>query len=261
MNEVINQIGGFYKNSIYYGDTDSMYIHKEYCSDLVDNGFVGKSLGLGKNDYGSSGLSYAGFSAPKITYCLVIEDIGVLSARGIFEGYRKELRTLKLDEKISLSEGKTLSGRFSVDWTKTIEGTKIPHGKQDCLDCDNGNICSNCVRESQMNFSNSGTERACKTCLDLISQKKTYSIDINIFKRQPANEKYEKLPYYESEYKPKQNDIVFESARDIWMKEDYKMLMKRRFERIYNMTECKSYMKNEDLPENKKYFSLWIQTY
>ena len=47
-NEVINQIGGFYNNSIYNGDTDSMYIDKKYWSHLVDDGFVGKYIGLGK---------------------------------------------------------------------------------------------------------------------------------------------------------------------------------------------------------------------
>ena len=45
---------------------------------------------------------------------------------------------IKLDEFISLSEGKTVSGRFSNDWTKTFEGIKIPQRKQNCLDCDNG---------------------------------------------------------------------------------------------------------------------------
>ena len=54
MNEVINQIEGFHTNGIRYGDTDSIYIHKNYWSDLVDNGFVGKTPGLGKNDYGNS---------------------------------------------------------------------------------------------------------------------------------------------------------------------------------------------------------------
>ena len=29
MNDVIQQIGGFYDNSIYYSDTDSLYIHKK----------------------------------------------------------------------------------------------------------------------------------------------------------------------------------------------------------------------------------------
>ena len=38
MNDVIEQIGGFYNNSIEYADTDSLYIHKKYWSDLVDNG-------------------------------------------------------------------------------------------------------------------------------------------------------------------------------------------------------------------------------
>ena len=45
MNDVIKQIGAFYNNSIYYTDTDSLYMHEKYLSDLVDNGFVGKSLG------------------------------------------------------------------------------------------------------------------------------------------------------------------------------------------------------------------------
>ena len=65
MNEFIRQIRGFYNNGIYYGDTDSAYIHKKYWSDLVDNRFIGKSLGLGKKDYGDSGIFHAWFLAPK----------------------------------------------------------------------------------------------------------------------------------------------------------------------------------------------------
>ena len=45
---------------------------------------------------------------------------------------------IKLEEYITLSEGKTVSGRFSIDWTKKFEGIKIPHRRQVCLDCDNG---------------------------------------------------------------------------------------------------------------------------
>ena len=59
MNNVIKQIYGFYNNSIYYTDTDSLYIHKIYWSDLVDKGFVGKIRDLGKNDYGNSGIFYS----------------------------------------------------------------------------------------------------------------------------------------------------------------------------------------------------------
>ena len=49
MNDVKKQIGGFYNNSIYYTDTDSLLIHKKYCSSLFDIGFLGKYLGLGRN--------------------------------------------------------------------------------------------------------------------------------------------------------------------------------------------------------------------
>ena len=60
------------------------------------------------------------------------------------------------------------------------------------------------------------------------------------------------LPHCDGIYEPEQNIIDFESARETSMKEDYKMVVKTRFERIYNKMECKSYMKNEDIPENKE---------
>ena len=171
MNDVIRQIGGFYKNSIYYTDTDSLYIHKKYWSDLVDNGFVGKSPGLCKKDYGNSGIFYAFFLAPKVKYCLVIDDFGVISAKRTFKGYCEEQRLIKLEEFISFLEGKTVTGWFSIDCTKTFEGIKILHRKQDCLDCDNGKIGGDCVTKPKLNCFNCELERASKTCLDLMSQK------------------------------------------------------------------------------------------
>ena len=103
-----------------------------------------------------------------------------------------------------------------------------------------------------MNCSNCEMGRACKSSLDLVSQKKTYSTDINMLIRKPPNKYHQMLPHYE--YKLEQNNIDFESVRKISMKKDYKMVVKRRFERIYNMTVCKSYMKNEDTPEKKEIF-------
>ena len=61
------------------------------------------------------------------------------------------------------------------------------------------------------------------------------------------------LPYYTGEYDPKQNNIDFESAKDSLMKEDNKMLIQRRFERIINMMlDFKWYIKYEDIPGNKE---------
>ena len=124
---------------------------------------------------------------------------------------------IKLDEYISLSEGKTVSGIFSIDWTKTFEGIKTPHRKQDCSDWDNRKICSDCVIKPRMNCSDCKMERARKSCLDLISQKKTYSTDINMLKRKPPNEYHQMLPHYEGIYKPTWNIIDFESAREVLM--------------------------------------------
>ena len=108
MDEIIIQIDGFYNNSFYYWDTDSMCKDKKYWSNLVDNGFVGKSLGVSTNGYGSSSILYGWSFAQKIKYCLVIDDFGVISAKPTFEGYSEEHRKVKLDEFISLSEGKTV---------------------------------------------------------------------------------------------------------------------------------------------------------
>ena len=87
---------------------------------------------------------------------------------------------MKLDGKKSLSEGKTVPGKFSFDWTKTFEGIKKPHRKQDSSGSDNGKFCSACAIKRKMNCFNCQIERACNTCLDLIPQKKTISTDINI---------------------------------------------------------------------------------
>ena len=105
MNDVIKKIVGFYNNSIYYTDNDSLYIHKKYWCDLVDNGFVGKSLGLGKKDYGNCGIFSAWFLAPKIKYCSVIGDFVVISGKRIFKGDSEERRMIKLNKYISVSEG------------------------------------------------------------------------------------------------------------------------------------------------------------
>ena len=254
MNNVFREIDAFYNNVIYYTDTDSGYIHKKYWNKLDEKGYVGRKLGEGKNDYGDSGIFYAWFLAPKTKYCLVNDDFGIISAKRTFKGYSEEHRMINLEEYISLSEGKTVSGRFSIDWTKTFERIKIPHRKQDCLDCDNTKICTDCVIKPKMNCFNCEMEKSCKSCLYLISQKKTYSTDINMLKRKPPNEKHQMLPHYEGKYEPRHINIDFKSAKDILMKEDDKMVVKRRFERIRNMMDYKSYIKYEDIPENKEIF-------
>ena len=56
----------------------------------------------------------------------MIDDFGVISDKRTLKGYSEERRIIKLKELISISEGKTVTGRFSIDWTKMFEGTKVP---------------------------------------------------------------------------------------------------------------------------------------
>ena len=132
---------------------------------------------------------------------------------------------IKLNEYISLSEGRTVSGRFSIDWTKTFEGIRIPQRYEECSDSDIGKICSDCAIKPKMNCFNCEMERTCKTCLDLISQKKTYSTDIDMLKRKSPNEYHQMLPHCAGKYEPKQNIIDFESTREVLLKEDDKMVV------------------------------------
>ena len=181
----------------------------------------------------------------------MIDDFGVILAKRTFKGCSKEHRMIKLNEYISLSKGKTISGRFSIDWTKSFEGIKKPQLKQFCLDCKNQLKCGECVVKRKLDCCNCKLERACKSWLNLKRQKKTYSTYINILKWKPANEFYQMLCYYKGEYEPKQTNIDFESAGKLLMKEDDQLAVKRRFERIRKMMEIISYTNYEEIPEKK----------
>ena len=78
MNNFIREMNGFYNHSIYYGDTDSLYIVKKYWDVLVEANLVGKNLCQGKDDCDSGGIFYGLFLAPIIKNCLNNE-------RGFFE--------------------------------------------------------------------------------------------------------------------------------------------------------------------------------
>ena len=141
----------------------------------------------------------------------------IISAKRTFKGFSEEQRMLKVEEFISLSEVKTVFGRFSIDWTQTKKGIKIQRSKQDCLDCDKGKVCSDCVRKPKTNCFNCEMKRSCETCVDQISQNKTFSMNFDMLKRKPANEYHQMIPYFIGEYEPKQNKIDFDSAREILM--------------------------------------------
>ena len=106
-------------------------------------------------------------------------------------------------------------------------------------------LCSDCVDKRKMNCFNCEMERACKTCLGLISDKKVYSAEnIDLKKNRQM------LPRYEVEHIPRQNSIDYKSAKEISMEVDRRIIETRRFEMINTMLKSKSCMRNEEIPEN-----------
>ena len=81
MNDVIIALDGFKIYKIFYSDTDSVYIHKNYYNILKEKKLIGKNLFQSKNDYGDAGIVYGLFLAPKIKFCILIDDDGLLQKK------------------------------------------------------------------------------------------------------------------------------------------------------------------------------------
>ena len=63
------------------------------------------------------------------------------------------------------------------------------------------------------------------------------------------------LSCYIGEYETGPSFIDFESAQAVLMEVDRKIVVKRRFERLYNAKETSTYTKYEDNPENEELFN------
>ena len=60
-NNIIREINGFFNDSIYYGDTDSLHIEEKVWENLDEAKSVGKNLCEGKNDYETGYIFYCYF--------------------------------------------------------------------------------------------------------------------------------------------------------------------------------------------------------
>ena len=94
MNNFIRKIDGFYTINVYISDTDSLYIEKKYWDVLDKANLVGDNLCQGKNDYKSAGVFYGLFLAPKINYCLTINEFGIIEEHKTFQGFNYSKRLL-----------------------------------------------------------------------------------------------------------------------------------------------------------------------
>ena len=136
MNNFIREINGFYNNSIYYEDTDSLYIEKKYWDVLDKANLVGKNLCQGKDDYETGGTFYGLFLAPKIKYCLTIDDYGFIQKHNTFKGFNDSKRLLDQSQNFNMIKGDKISAMLPRSWKKSFDnGIIIPAKMRFCNEC------------------------------------------------------------------------------------------------------------------------------
>ena len=133
MNNFIRVIDGFKTNNVYYQDTDSLYIEKKHWNSLDKAMLVGNDLLQGKNDYGDGGIFYSLFLAPKVKYCLTINEYGIVEEHKTFKGFSDIGRLLDSKKYFDMQEGKKVVGTFPLSWKKSFEsGVVIPSKTRNC---------------------------------------------------------------------------------------------------------------------------------
>ena len=149
MNNFIREINGFYNNSIYYGDTDSLYIEKKYWDVLDKANLVGDELCQGKIGYKTGGLFYSLFLAPKTKYCLPIDDYGIIQEHKTFKGFNDSKRLLDRSQYFKMKEGEKISARLPRSSKKSFNnGVIIPKEMRFCNECSfekTFNKCNNII--------------------------------------------------------------------------------------------------------------------
>ena len=113
MNNFVRCIDGFKNNNVYYQDTDSLYIEKKHWNKLNENGLVGNDLLQGKNDYEDGGIFYSLFLAPKVKYCLTINEFGIIEEHKTFKGFGDVNRLLDTKKYFDMQQGKKSYWNFS----------------------------------------------------------------------------------------------------------------------------------------------------
>ena len=106
MNNFIREINWFYNNSIDYGDTDSLYVEKKYWDVLDKASLEEEQLWQSKNDYKTGGIFYDLFLAPKIKFCLTIDNYGIIQEHKSFKSFNDSKRLLDRAQYFKLIEGK-----------------------------------------------------------------------------------------------------------------------------------------------------------
>ena len=95
-----------------------------------------KNLCQGENDY-KTGCFFCGlFLAPKIKYCLTINELGVIEQHMTFKGFNDKKRLLDRSRYFITLEGKKITAMLPRSWKKSFNnGIIIPTKMRRCDIC------------------------------------------------------------------------------------------------------------------------------
>ena len=177
VNNFIHAFNRFDTNDVYYTDTDSLYIENKHWDKLDKAGLVGKGLLQGKNDYKDGGIFYGLFLAPKMKYCLTINEYGVINEHKTFKGFTNVSDNLDRKDYFKMFNGDKLVAKVSLSWKKSFSmGVVILHKMRNC------NKCTKDILYDE--------------CDILVNQNEEFSANLNEIKRQPPNKFGHMLPKY-----------------------------------------------------------------
>ena len=183
MNDVVLALDGFKKNKIYYGGTDSVYIHKKDYDILKNKGLVGKNLFQFTNDNGDgAGTVYGLFLAPKIKYCIVISDSGILSQKTTFKGFNQNNNNITFKDFFDLEQGKTTKNVSKLKLKRELASIKMPNREVGCQKCDESKKRVDCTTKPEMNCFSCEVSKSCQDCLSKMTRISEYSVEINKLK-------------------------------------------------------------------------------
>ena len=155
-----------------------LWFYKEYCSKYdenknFENRYINDDLCMK-----TGGIFYGLYLAPKIKYCLTIDEYGIIKEHKTFKGFNDSKRLLDRSQYLKMKEGEKISAMLPRSWKKSFDnGVIIPKKMRFCNKCNDIKICDRCNNQ--------------------INENKEFEANLNELKRHPPNKHGHMLPYYE----------------------------------------------------------------
>ena len=116
MNDVVIALDGYKNYNKNYSDTDSKYIHKNHYDIVKGQRLLGKDILQSKNNYWNAGILDGLFLAPKIKYCIVINDNGLLQQKISFTGCDREISQVGFKDFLNMGKGLIVRNISKLNW-------------------------------------------------------------------------------------------------------------------------------------------------